>query len=93
VGHKSRTAKRINREGSETGTGRSISFISFSLKDARDEETEEAEPKFRRTGTSGCCGRGCNGCLMFWHDPAYAKGRELMKQKKLGEKLERKVRE
>jgi len=79
------TAKEAKRDWSQ------YQLYQLQLKDARNEETEEAEPKFRRTGASGCCGRGCNGCLVFWHDPAYAKGRELMKQKKLGEKLERKV--
>ncbi len=60
-----------------------------ALIDARTAENENAEPKSLRTGNPGCCGRGCNGCLVFWHDPLYAKGRELMKQKKLGEKLSR----
>ncbi len=40
-----------------------------------------------RTGTEGCCGRGCNGCLIFWHDEKYAEARKLMKEKKQGEML------
>lgn len=37
-----------------------------------------------RLGIEGCCGRGCNGCLYFWHDPRYAKARDLLKLKKQG---------
>lgn len=59
------------------------------LSEARDAENTHAEPKSHRTGNPGCCGRGCNGCLVFWHDPAYSKGRELMQQKKIGEMLHR----
>lgn len=43
--------------------------------------------KSPRVGTEGCCGRGCNGCLIFWHDEKYAKARKLLKEKKLGEML------
>lgn len=39
-------------------------------------------------GLDGCCGLGCNGCLMFWNDPKYAKARESLKSKKIGEMLE-----
>lgn len=40
-----------------------------------------------RTGVEGCCGRGCNGCLPFWHDEKYAKARAILKHKKQGEML------
>ena len=40
-----------------------------------------------RSGVEGCCGRGCNGCLPFWHDAKYAKAREILRNKKMGEKL------
>ncbi|MEZ6122343.1 MAG: hypothetical protein R3C49_04085 [Planctomycetaceae bacterium] len=90
------TARRLELAGAATGGENSSDWSKYKLyqlelRDARDHEDEQAEPKFRRAGTTGCCGRGCNGCLPFWHDPAYAKGRELMKQKKMGERLERKV--
>jgi putative protease len=61
----------------------------LQLKDALRTEVARTEPKFIRLGNTGCCGKGCNGCLVFWHDPAYAKGRELMKEKKMGERLQR----
>jgi len=38
-------------------------------------------------GLDSCCGLGCNGCTMFWHDDKYAKARETLAKKKIGEKL------
>jgi len=38
-------------------------------------------------GLDSCCGLGCNGCTMFWHDEKYAKAREALAAKKIGEKL------
>jgi len=38
-------------------------------------------------GLDSCCGLGCNGCTMFWHDEKYAKAREVLAAKKIGEKL------
>jgi U32 family peptidase len=40
-----------------------------------------------RLGVEGCCGRGCNGCLHFWHDPRYVRARELLRTKKMGAML------
>jgi putative protease len=48
---------------------------------------EQASPRTPRIGKDGCCGKGCNGCLMFWHDDKYAKAREILKTKKMGEML------
>ncbi len=46
------------------------------------------EPKRApRTGTEGCCGKGCNGCLIFSHDPLFTQARAELKEKKMGEKL------
>ena len=39
-------------------------------------------------GLDSCCGLGCNGCSMFWHDEKYAKARETLAAKKIGEKLQ-----
>jgi putative protease len=52
--------------------------------------TEEKRRSYKtpRFGVEGCCGKGCNGCLVFWHDPAYGKAREILAKKKQGEKLE-----
>lgn len=48
---------------------------------------EKLSPKTPRSGTEGCCGKGCNGCLMFWYDEKYLKAREILKTKKIGEML------
>lgn len=56
----------------------------FSAKEIGD---ETVAPKTPRVGVDGCCGKGCNGCLIFWHDDKYAKARELLKSKKMGELL------
>ncbi len=37
-----------------------------------------------------CCGRGCNGCLKFWHDDKYARAREILAKKQTGERLQNK---
>jgi putative protease len=48
---------------------------------------KERHFKTRRVGTEGCCGKGCNGCLMFWQDPAYARAREVLLKRKQGSQL------
>ncbi|MCP5073586.1 MAG: peptidase U32 [Rhodobacteraceae bacterium] len=45
--------------------------------------------KTNRIGTDGCCGKGCNGCLMFWQDDQYARAREVLLKRKQGEQLSR----
>ena len=48
---------------------------------------EKISPRTPRIGVDGCCGKGCNGCLIFWHDDKYARAREILKTKKMGEML------
>lgn len=57
--------------------------------DNRENNLDLAEitVKSAKIGIDGCCGKGCNGCLIFWNDKKYAKARELMKKKKIGEML------
>lgn len=38
-----------------------------------------------------CCGRGCNGCMVFWHDEKYEKARNILASKKMGERLDKKT--
>ncbi len=65
-----------------------------ALKSAIAEDVKTKRPKINpKLGLDGCCGRGCNGCLMFWHDPAYAKARTLLASKKQGEMLDKNMRE
>ncbi|MFV0321724.1 MAG: U32 family peptidase C-terminal domain-containing protein [Alphaproteobacteria bacterium] len=60
---------------------------SEKLESAIDLDDQSAMRNPPRIGTEGCCGRGCNGCLIFWNDPKYAKAREMMANKKQGEML------
>jgi putative protease len=52
-----------------------------------EENLAKISPKNPRVGIDGCCGKGCNGCLIFWHDEKYTKARELLKSKKMGQML------
>ena len=65
-----------------------------ALVTARNAANKDRKPKVNpKLGLDGCCGRGCNGCLMFWNDPAYAKARDLLATKKQGQMLDKDMRE
>ncbi|MEM9635234.1 MAG: U32 family peptidase C-terminal domain-containing protein [Pseudomonadota bacterium] len=53
------------------------------------EGATERRFKTNRIGTEGCCGKGCNGCLIFWQDDQYARAREVLLRRKQGEQLTR----
>ncbi len=53
------------------------------------EDGNERRFKTNRIGTEGCCGKGCNGCLIFWQDEKYALAREVLSKRKQGEQLSR----
>jgi putative protease len=53
------------------------------------DETKDAPHHKPHSGAEGCCGRGCNGCLHFWHDKKYEKSRALLRSKEPGELLTR----
>lgn len=59
------------------------------LIDAKTSDDSTARKKSPRFGVKGCCGRGCNGCLVFWNDPGYAKARELLAKKGQGHMFEK----
>ena len=59
------------------------------LQETISEELMERRSKTSRCGKEGCCGRGCNGCLIFWNDPQYEKARQILAKKKHGEMLKR----
>ncbi|NOX74869.1 MAG: peptidase U32, partial [Alphaproteobacteria bacterium] len=60
-----------------------------ALVDSIGEGAADRRLKTNRVGTDGCCGKGCNGCLMFWQDDMYAKAREMVLKRKQGEQLSR----
>ncbi|WP_170765993.1 U32 family peptidase [Ruegeria lacuscaerulensis] len=53
------------------------------------EDGNERRFKTNRIGTEGCCGKGCNGCMIFWQDDKYALAREVLSKRKQGEQLSR----
>ena len=59
------------------------------LQESTDEANKDATFRTPRLGTEGCCGRGCNGCMIFWNDAKYEKARKLLKDKKQGEMLKK----
>lgn len=64
-----------------------------ALRNSLKQDSKTRKIKSPRLGLDTCCGRGCNGCMMFWHDPAYEKARAIMAKKKQGETLDRDMRE
>ena len=86
-----KTAQKI--EMGQTGRETAYRRQTRLLQEAIGDETMEKRARTSRKGAEGCCGRGCNGCLMFWNDPEYAKARALLAQKKPGQLLDRDMRE
>ncbi len=64
-----------------------------NLRSSLKQDSKTRKIKSPRLGLDTCCGRGCNGCIMFWHDPAYEKAREIMATKKQGETLDHDMRQ
>ncbi|MFY0311716.1 peptidase U32 family protein [Leisingera sp. D0M16] len=60
-----------------------------ALADSIAQDSNERRYKTNRTGTEGCCGKGCNGCLIFWQDPQYELARAALQKRKQGEMLSR----
>lgn len=64
--------------------GRKEAFAMHARQSIRAAALTGRAPKL---GLDGCCGKGCNGCSLFWHDPKYEKARKLLAQKPIGELL------
>ncbi len=80
---------KFDKEASriEMGKGSDEKYLAKreELQEAIKEGASDKQLKTPRFGVEGCCGKGCNGCLVFWNDPAYEKARTLLKSKKQGE--------
>ncbi len=79
-------------QGLETGGKRNEKAYEKrrdALADSVAENTSERRFKTNRVGVDGCCGKGCNGCLIFWEDDTYARAREALLTRKNGEQLSR----
>ncbi len=85
-----RTSTRL-----EQGTGRETAYEEHrsALVKALADNLMARTPRSPRLGIEGCCGKGCNGCHIFWHDPAYEKAREILAKKKHGEMFDRNMRD
>ncbi len=51
------------------------------------EDPNERHFKTNRIGAEGCCGKGCDGCMIFWQDDTYARARKTSLKQKQGEQL------
>ncbi|MEE9455368.1 MAG: U32 family peptidase [Paracoccaceae bacterium] len=58
-----------------------------ALAESIGEDPNARRFKTNRVGTEGCCGKGCNGCMIFWQDDTYARAREILLKRKQGEQL------
>ena len=79
-------------QGLETGGKRNEKAYEKrrdALAESVAENTSERRFKTNRVGVDGCCGKGCNGCLIFWEDDTYARAREALQTRKNGEQLSR----
>ena len=79
-------------QGLETGGKRNEKAYEKrrdALAESVAENTSERRFKTNRVGVEGCCGKGCNGCLIFWEDDTYARAREALQTRKHGEQLSR----
>ncbi len=79
----------LRQEKGESAEGL-ITLRRNKLRESVDARDANRDVKSRRVGTDGCCGKGCNGCLIFWHDASYQKARDLLATKKQGEMLRKK---
>ncbi len=80
---------RLDRAARDVEEGVGNERIYLKMRDNLASSTAQMPKtkKVPRTGTEGCCGKGCNGCLIFAHDPLFAEARKELAQKKIGEKL------
>ncbi len=60
-----------------------------ALVEAIEADTNTRRFKTNRVGTEGCCGKGCNGCMIFWQGDEYAAARDVLAKRKQGEQLTR----
>lgn len=72
-------------ERNDTAYGKRVDALAESV--AADDKSRRA--KTARVGADGCCGKGCNGCLIFWQDDKYARARAVLRSRRQGEQLSR----
>ncbi|WP_375698846.1 U32 family peptidase [Pseudophaeobacter sp. TrK17] len=60
-----------------------------ALTKSIEEDGNTRRLKTNRVGVEGCCGKGCNGCMIFWQDDQYARARDVLLKRKQGQQLSR----
>ena len=60
-----------------------------ALTKSIEEDGNTRRFKTNRVGVDGCCGKGCNGCMIFWQDDQYARARDVLLKRKQGQQLSR----
>ena len=60
-----------------------------ALAKSIEEDGNTRRFKTNRVGVDGCCGKGCNGCMIFWQDDQYARARDVLLKRKQGQQLSR----
>ncbi len=80
------------RREQDQGTEENYERNRKSLSVALEENLMDRRQRSPRLGIEGCCGKGCNGCAVFWHDPEYARARKLLASKKIGEMFDTDMR-
>ncbi len=54
--------------------------------------TKDAGPRPPpKLGVDGCCGLGCNGCLIFWNEPRFERARQKLGSQGVGRRLDSRV--
>ncbi|MFT4718184.1 MAG: putative protease [Rickettsiales bacterium] len=82
--HKAAQKLEINDKNQHIYQKKKDKYLDNKQNDA---DSSKTIVKVAKIGMDGCCGKGCNGCLIFWNDDKYKSARELMKKKKIGEML------
>lgn len=89
-----RTAQRLELgKGRESAYDENLTKLQEEADKAKETQLLTRRPKSPRLGIEGCCGKGCNGCMIFWNDPEYAKARKLLAKKKQGEMFDKDMRD
>lgn len=57
--------------------------LKTSLATQKRQPNQEQQAK-AKDNLQACCAKGCNGCLVFWHEPKYEKARSLLASKQQG---------
>ena len=60
-----------------------------ALAKSIEEDGNTRRFKTNRVGVEGCCGKGCNGCMIFWQGAQYPRARDVLLKRKQGQQLSR----